>query len=103
MKIFLITTFETMLPKDEYGFLKTGARRSVGYYADFESAKRVVENNVLDLWETIYDYIAIEELNEGLYPYADNKWFYKYNVNTNRYEQINAPKEYEKCFMGEVG
>lgn len=98
-KIYLITTFEKMNPKDEYGILETGCRRSVGYYLKLADAEEIVKNNICDLWETIYDYAIIEEIDEGIYPFVENKWFYKYNIELNKYELMkNIPEQYQNSY-----
>ena len=47
--IYLITTFEKMNGKCEYGYLDVGDRRSVGWFPTFKGAERRVKNNTCDL------------------------------------------------------
>ena len=43
--IYLITTFEKMNGKCEYGYLDVGDRRSLGWFPTFKGAERRVKNN----------------------------------------------------------
>ena len=108
--IYLITTFEKMNGKCEYGYLDVGDRRSVGWFPTFKGAERRVKNNTGDLWETCYDYAVIERIPFGLYPEIGDpnteRWYYKYNVETNKYELMDeVPKDFAHYMfvLGEIG
>ena len=108
--IYLITTFEKMEGKDEYGYLDVGDRRSVGWFPTFKGAERRVKNNVCDLWETCYTYAVIERIPFGLYPDIGNpdteRLYYKYNIETDKYELMDeVPPDYAHYILvlGEIG
>lgn len=88
--IFLITVFEKCEPYKAYGF-DLGCTRSVGWRPTFEMAEKTVKTNMCDIWETCYDYACIEELDYSLYPWANERWFYKFNTKTGCYEEIDEP------------
>lgn len=90
-KIYLITVFDRCEPYSRWGY-HLGDTRSVGFRYSFELAEEVVKNNMCDIWEYCYrDYACIEELGCELYPYAQERWFYKYNRDINGYEEIEEP------------
>lgn len=89
--IYLITVFEKCEPAPYPYIYNLGCTRSVGWRPTLEMAVEAVETNMCDIWETCYDYACIEELNHSLYPWADSRWFYKYNRKTGRYEEIDEP------------
>ena len=89
--IYLITTFEKMNGKCEYGYLDVGDRRSDGWFPTFEGAERRVKNYTGDLWETCYDYAVIENIKEGLYQYDFHPTWYKYYKPTSGYIKCEQP------------
>lgn len=88
--IFLITVFDKCEPDERWGY-DIGYTRSVGWRPTFEMAEKAVKTNMCDIWETCYDYACIEELGYGLYPDPKETWFYKFNVETGCYEEIEEP------------
>lgn len=77
--------------------------RCWGFYTDKDKAKYVIENNVTDLWETIYDYAIIETYDEGISGYADERIFYKYDKESNKYIEIPEPKEVKHFISFSIG
>lgn len=67
--------------------------RCWGFYNSLGDAHMVVENNITDIWETIYDFAVIEEYHPGISGYNFYRWFYKYNKEKDIYECIEEPKE----------
>lgn len=88
--IYLITVFSKCEPDARWGY-NLGSTRSVGWRPTFEMAEDTVRDNVCDIWEYCYDYACIEELDYGLYPFAEERWFYKFNRATGKYEEIDEP------------
>lgn len=88
--IYLITVFDKCEPDERWGY-KLGDTRSVGFRWTLEDAIETVETNVCDIWEYSYDYACIEELNCALYPWADERWFFKFDKESGRYKQIDEP------------
>lgn len=88
--IYLITVFDKCEPDERWGY-NLGDTRSVGWRPTFEMAEETVKTNMCDIWEFCYDYACIEEIDYGLYPWANNRWFYKYNRQTGYYEEIDEP------------
>ena len=89
--IYAITTFEKV-DRDSGHWIKYGDTRTVGYYFNYEDALEVLTNNICDLWETCYNYAALETLLEGLYPQCQEEYeveYFHYNIDKNRYEPID--------------
>lgn len=83
--MYFITTF-TKYEITKNGFPDCGSPRTVGYYINKEDAINTVLENRCDLWETIYTYAVVERLEPGLYPLAEERWFFKWNMETMQYE-----------------
>lgn len=98
--IYLITVFDKCEPDERWGY-KLGCRRSVGFRWTLEDAIETVETNMCDIWEYSYDYACIEELNSALYPWADERWFFKFDRESGRYKQIDEPVILKNC--GPIG
>ena len=101
--MYFITTIET-----KKGDVKD--TRCVGYFKTFEDAEQAVIKNACDIWETCYDYAVIERIPFGLYPEIGDpnteRWYYKYNVETNKYELMDeVPKDFAHYMLvlGEIG
>ncbi len=83
-----------------------GGTRTPVVCDSFDAACEYVENNSADLWENSYMLVVIEP-NKPNYPYGmglereemDGYW-YRWNLQTNRYEPIEKPEEYKHtvCF-----
>ncbi len=84
--IYVITTFETWpTDKDPWSY---GAYRSPGFYYTFEDAETAVINNCCDIWERCYDYAQITKMEPGMYGYTGENWYYKYNMESGKYERL---------------
>ncbi|MCK9442850.1 MAG: hypothetical protein M0Q13_15685 [Methanothrix sp.] len=70
--------------------------RCWGYFFDLEIAKNQVKNNSLDIAEDgYYNYAVIEKVHEGILPVfygIDEIQWFKYNKNSDKYEDCNKPK-----------
>ena len=88
--IYLITVFDKCEPDPRWDY-NLGTTRSVGWRPTLEMAFETVVKNMCDIWETCYEYAWIEELDYGLYPWANQRWFFKYNHKTGRYDEIDEP------------
>ena len=62
--------------------------RCVGYFKHFEEAERAVLRNSFDICETCYDYVTIENIEEGIYQYDFQPKWYKWN--NNKYDDFTA-------------
>lgn len=89
--IYVITTFQKVECNDK-GFIEYGSSRSVGWFETYEEALNIVENNIGDLNETIYDYAVIEKLGCGLYPVCNNLYerhYFVFDYETCKYKIID--------------
>lgn len=89
--IYTITTM-TKLEQTQLGLPNFGSTRTVAWYNTFDNAEETVVCNNGDIRETCYQYAVIEEMEEGLYPISKQRWFYKYNIESDEYEEINEPE-----------
>ena len=96
-KIYIITGL-TELTADNLGWPDYGATRTFGYYITKDNAIESVKHNVFDIHETIYDYMLIEEVEEGLYNPSTIRGWFKYAGN-NTYTEIPEP-DFMKHFVG---
>jgi hypothetical protein len=81
--IFLITCIDTRINIDKI---------RVGFFFNLEEAKKVVENNELDIAEgKTNNYIVIEEYNEGIYTASKEIQWYKLNKETEKYIECEKP------------
>ena len=90
--MFFITAFEDL--DEEWGIKNS---RCFGFYQVFEDAERATKENWRDINETIYNYVVIEEMNEGIHPYAQQRWFYKFDYDKRLYYAIIEPEEARRC------
>jgi hypothetical protein len=85
--MYFITTF-TKYDILDSKFIEIGSSRTVGYYKNKKDAIDTILENCGDIWETIYTYAVVERIEPGLYPIADERWFFKWNMDTRQYEPI---------------
>jgi hypothetical protein len=93
--IFTVTVIEGLDLRSE--------KRCMGYYNKFKDANNVVINNMTDINETMYDYAVIEEFVEGLYPDTKSIHYYKFNESSEKYEEIERPKEWNQICNWGIG
>ena len=91
-KIYTVTTIEKLDQTNDL-YTDTGYTRTIGWYTKEDRAKSIVIRNGCDMNETIYDYAVVEELGEGLYPNASQRWLFKFNRSTRMYEEIEEIEE----------
>lgn len=84
-----IMTEETRIDSEES---KKHSTRCFGYYKEKENAISAVKSNMLDMWETCYNYIVIEEIGEGVHPLSSIVGWFKYNKEKNEYEPIKIDR-----------
>ena len=85
------------------GALDAGSR-CVGFYHDFEKACDVVQRNICDINEMgYYPYAVIEVVGEGIYAYPRKEFWYKWNHDTERYEDCPKPEKFKQVVGWSVG
>lgn len=65
-----------------------GCARTFGYYMNSNDAKEAVKYNSCDIFESVYTYMVIEHIEEGLYNPASDRLFFKWNNEKREYEEI---------------
>ena len=89
--MFFITCF-TKAEKNELGYPNIGESVTVGFVEQLHEAGHLLKNNTFDLWEGIYDYVVIEEIQPGLYNFPEDRCFFQYDINNGRYYPIEEPE-----------
>lgn len=84
--IYPITVMTDIVNKNGFCYCSSG--QQVGIYYKKEDAIETVVENCGDINEHTYNYALVEEIPYGVYPTAHNRWWYKFNYNTCKYEQI---------------
>jgi hypothetical protein len=94
-------TVTTIAPSNRFG----GTRTPV-ICNNFERAREIVEENEGDIWECSY-YLAVIEavIPNYLYgsSYIHERYWYRYNTDTERYEPIEMPERYENIYGFGIG
>lgn len=95
-KIYTITGLTELTTENSWP--NFGDERTFGYYTNKEKAIDAVKHNALDIHETIYNYVIVEEVEEGLYNPSCTRWWFKYTGN-DTYTEIPEP-DFMKHFAG---
>lgn len=92
--MFFITCF-SRIEKDEKGWLDMGAVRTFGFEKTFEDAEESLNTNRCDMFEYLYTYAVVEEMNPGIHPDVENRWFYKWDDERRGFFRMDEePKEF---------
>lgn len=89
--MWFITVFENIEP-DERFLAKFGLQRTWGYYKDHNTAVQALYENWTDMWEFCYDYALLEQFDEGICPYCEERQWFKYDRERNGYFEIDEPE-----------
>lgn len=105
--IYVITVMERFNKEVDYeGDLLgvyCGNKRIVAICDTYNEAIDIVEYNIGDIWETVYDFACIEELElNEIYPCASKHYLFKFNKEDGKYYVINK-EDYPKYSICEIG
>lgn len=94
--ICVITTIE--LSKDKK--IPWKHTRTVGWFSNFKLANECVVYNYGDIWEGSFNYVVIEVIQQGLYPFPTQEHWYLFNKEKMRYERTKKPEQLKNitCF-----
>lgn len=67
--------------------------RTVGWKRMLTMAADFVEHNVMDIHDDYFEYVVIEEIEEGLSPAAEKEYWFKWK--DGKYAECKKPKEIE--------
>lgn len=95
--MWFITVLQKIEPHKNC-FPDLGSQRTWGYYKERETAVHALHENWGDMWECLYEYALIEEIEEGICPYASNRQWFKWDTEREGYFEIEEP-ECVKCFV----
>lgn len=103
--IFTITPLNISQYKQYTEFESTTIEpRCVGYYFKLEDAISAVENNVLDIHETNFNFVVIESCSEGLYPIdSTEQYWFEWNREHEKYVSCERPEEYKSIIRIGIG
>lgn len=82
---------------------KLQGSRCIGYYKEKNVAIDAVHNNAGDMCEYMYNYVAIEHLEEGIYPHDIEPLFFKWNEKTKKYDKVDRPEELKNSYAFGIG
>lgn len=79
--------------------------RTVAWYSRLDTAQQSVVENWGDIWETTYQYVVIEELEQGLYPQVTAEYWYEWQSGEvgGRYEPCSKPVAFERTISFAIG
>ena len=46
------------------------------------------------MWEYLYDYAVVEEMEPGIHPDVKNRWFFKFDREKNGFFRMDEPEEF---------
>ena len=74
-----------------------GTSRLIGWYGAYETAVSSVTKNLCGFDKCYYNYVLIEKVEEGLYmpTNSSERWWFKYDHETDTCVSVEEPKEYE--------
>lgn len=99
--MFFIACFEHLPPVErDYDI---GDCRTVGYFDNYNNAALRLHNNACDLYEDIYDYAIIEEVEQGLYPNVKSRKFFKYDKEQDGFFEIEEPEQLKQFCNFSIG
>lgn len=93
--IYAIMMCERMGVKNFFPDL--GTSRLIGWYGAYETAVSSVTKNLCGFDKCYYNYVLIEKVEEGLYmpTNSSERWWFKYDHETDTCVPVEEPQEYE--------
>ena len=92
--MYFITGFTKYEIDEKTKMPNIGYARTFGYYVNSNDAKEAVKYNYSDIFESMYDYMVIEHIEEGLYTPASGRLFFKWNHEKREYEEIELIEDH---------
>lgn len=106
MKLYFVATIEDAETKAN-PMDHVPDKRIVGYFLDLDTAKKCIEENWCDLYESgYYKYAVIEDVEPGLYNSMHSKpIFYKWHgdADTGSYKRTRRPKSWNHIWGFTIG
>ena len=101
ISIYEIYVFNKPVTVDNWGRPQIGNYHSVGFYYELETAQKAVKENWTDMNEKgTYQAAMIVKKAPGLYPLAIIQGYYIFNNMTEKYDNVETPKELENYNLG---
>ena len=92
--MYFITGFSKYEIDEKTRIPDIGSARTFGYYMNSNDAKEAVKYNYCDIFESLYNYMVIEHIEEGLYRPATDRLFFKWNHEKREYEEIESIEDH---------
>ena len=84
------------LRKESNSFNLPNISRTFGFYNNHAEASKAVEENRCNMCECLYDYIAMEYIEEGIHPMVHAIEWWMWDEILNRWVSMDKePKEFE--------
>ena len=96
-RIYTILACEKLEMNKEIGMPTLGHKHFAGWFTNLCAAMNAVKNNQGDIREAFYDYAVIESSEEGIYGLTGELYYFKWNYEKNKYEQIETPDFKNYC------
>jgi len=78
---------------------KNDGKEFYALFHNLKEAQRFVKNNTTDIWETCFNYVCIEGVEDCVLPTLDEgityRQFYKYNKEYGKFEECEPPLKYK--------
>lgn len=89
--MWFITVMEKIKPAEYFG-ADFGDMRTWGYYKEKGNALLALHHNWTDMNEDCYDFAVLEKMDEGVVPYCEERYWFKYDIERNGYFEIEEPE-----------
>ena len=86
--MYFITCFSRFELNERLNVADIGSSHTFGYYKDRDKAIEALEKNSCDIQEKGYKYGVIEHITEGVNSTADERLFFKWNGEKEKFELI---------------
>lgn len=90
---FFITAMTAILTLDtkfDSVEAKNHDSRCFGYFEKLSDAEEAVRKNRADMWETMYEYIVIERIGQGIHPVAEPVGWFQFDIDSRTYQPITV-------------
>lgn len=90
--MYFITCFEKCETNPILGCFDGGCSRCFGYKEFLYDAERALNENHLDMHETIYHYAVIEKIGPYIHPEVEEEYWFKYDKEKDGFFRIEKPE-----------
>jgi hypothetical protein len=77
--------------------------RTFGYYPKWEDAHAAVTDNVGNMCESMYDFIVIEHIGQGIHALSTEEHWYAWTNTLNCWQPCQKPEEFQSVVNWALG